>query len=576
MIESENSASVNNLSKALGMSRTAAALLMMRGLHDPEPAREFLRPRLSRLSSPDSMADRATATKRIARAIRRQERICVFGDYDCDGITSAAIMTHALRSLGADVSVQLANRFDGGYGVSRQGVERIRRQQPSLLVTCDCGSSDAESLRILAESSIETIVIDHHLVPSEPLTAVAFLNPRRPDCGFPYKNLASCGLALSVVAALRTELNAPLDLHSYLDLVAIGTVADVVPLDGDNRILVRAGIERMAQSPRPGLRALFERARIDTGVSITGEDIAFRIAPRLNAPGRMTAPDVALELLLAKDDETADQIADEVEQLQRQRRHAQATMFDEARAEIEAQAWHRGQAIVIGKESWSSGIVGILAGKLAEHYGLPVIALAFEGDVGRGSVRAPRGVPIYDALSQISDCLLRFGGHQAAAGLDVRKDQVSVLRERFGASCEVHRPVGEATKTLSDLNGATAIDDQDDLLQVARDLALFEPCGEGNRQPRLLARGQLTRARSVRGGHLQLEVETPGGQSVRAFGMGLGSKAESLPSELGIIGTLRVSRYQAIERAELRIESLAIDSAPLTSSSSESPTCATA
>lgn len=396
-------------------------------------------------------------------------------------------------------------------------------------------------------------------MPNDPLPAIAFLNPRRPDCGFAYKNLASCGLALSVVAALRTELNAPLDLHGYLDLVAIGTIADVAPLDGDNRILVRAGLERMAQNPRPGLKALFENARLDVAAGITGEDIAFRIAPRLNAPGRMAAPDAALELLLAQDATTATRLADAVELLQRKRRQMQALMFDEALAEIQAHGWHRDSAIVVGSDTWSSGMVGILAGKLSEHYELPVIALALEGDVGRGSVRAPKGVPLYDVLSQLSDCLLRFGGHQAAAGLDIHRDRVPELRERFACCCKDSMATDASRRASSAPANAWQISEQDDLLQVARDLLQFEPCGEGNRQPQLLARGQVIRARAVRGGHLQLEVETSSGQSVRAFGMGLGDQADSLPRELGVIGTLRVTRYQAVERAEMRIVSLVTD-----------------
>jgi single-stranded-DNA-specific exonuclease len=543
------------LSRSLGISRTAALLLTRRGLRQPESAKDFLKPRLARLSCPDLMADRDAAAERLTQAIRGGQRICVFGDYDCDGITSAAIMTHALKALGASVGVQLANRFDGGYGVSPAAVARIQCERPALLVTCDCGSSDAASLGVLAHGGIDTIVIDHHLVPSEPLPAVAFLNPRRPDCRFAYKNLASCGLALSVIAALRTRLGASLDLHAYLDLVAIGTVADVAPLDGDNRIMVRAGLERMSVSPRPGLRMLFDRARIDTGSRITGEDIAFRIAPRLNAPGRMAAPDLALSLLLAEDLESAERLADEVEQLQRQRRQAQATMFEEACQDIEANAWHRDPAIVVGKETWSSGIVGILAGKLSEHYGLPVIALALQGDVGRGSVRAPKGVPLYDSLSQISDCLLRFGGHQAAAGLDVHKDQVHSLRERFAAVCQAHAKRGTEPGPTG-VPDATVLDESDDILQVARDMALFEPCGEGNRQPRISVRGQLVAARAVRGGHLQVELLTRRGQSIRCFGLGLGPSADSLPEELAILGTLRVTSYKSVERAELRIEQL--------------------
>ena len=548
------------LAQAFGVSRTVAQLLWRQGLREPGRVRSFLEPKLSQLTPPDLMADRAAAANRLGRAVKAKERICVFGDYDCDGITSAAIITHALRQLGGVVEVLLANRFDGGYGVSLAAVERIRKTQPKLLVTCDCGSSDAESLRVLRDAGVETIVIDHHLVPDEPLPAIAFLNPHRHDCGFEYKNLASCGLALSIVAALRAELNATIDLHSYLDLVAIGTIADVAPLDGDNRILVRAGLRRLSESSRPGLRELLERARIDAGASLSGEDVAFRVAPRLNAPGRMGSPDIALQLLLEEDPTAARELADRIEQCQQERRSRQDIMFAEAIEEIESQSWQKGAGIVVGRSSWSSGIVGILAGKLAEHYQRPVVAIGFDGDCGHGSVRGPRGVPLYDILQSISDCLVRFGGHQAAAGLDVQLGDLESMRARFSSACAA--AVANVQVKPSDQDStAWPLHQDDDIRQVARELGLLEPCGEGNRQPLLFARGQVVKSREVRGGHLQLELETERGQVLRAFGFGLGSNAEGLRGQLGIVGTLRISRYQSMERAEMRIERLETDAA---------------
>ncbi len=556
--KSETVETAEALARALRVSLTVAQLLWSRGWREVQAARTFLEPKLSQLTAPDLMADRNVAAARLARAISSAERICVFGDYDCDGITSTAVMTHALRQLGAIAEPVLANRFDGGYGVSLAAVERIRKTQPKLLVTCDCGSSDAESLRVLQEAGIETIVIDHHLVPDEPLPAIAFLNPHRNDCGFEYKNLASVGLALSLVAALRAELGAQLDMHAYLDLVAIGTIADVAPLDGDNRILVRAGLRRLVETPRPGLRALIERARIEPGAAITGEDVAFRIAPRLNAPGRMGSPDLSLQLLLEQDPDAAQALADRIEQVQQERRSRQDKMFAEAIEEVESQGWQHAPGIIVGRETWSSGIVGIVAGKLSEHYQRPVVAIGFEGDCGHGSVRGPRGVPLYDILQSISDCLVRFGGHQAAAGLDVKLGNLEVLRERFSAACAAFAAKSTSGSTAAE-PAALPLHEGDDLGRIAREMGLFEPCGEGNRQPLLVARGQVVRARAVRGGHLQVELETARGQVLRAFGFGLGESADSLSGELGIIGTLRISRYQSIERAEMRIERLATD-----------------
>jgi len=311
------------LAAELGLSGTVGAVLWDLGHQQAAACRKFLEPKLSELSSPDKMADRARLARRLAQAIRQKERICIFGDYDCDGITSAAILCQASERLGADVEVELASRFDGGYGLGSQALERILRLAPKVVVTCDCGSSDHESLRKLGAAGIDCLVIDHHLVPDEPLPALAFLNPHRPECEYPFKGLASCGLALSVVAELRTQLGADFDLRSCLDLVAIGTIADVAPLVGDNRTLVRAGLRFLEKPRRPGLCALMRRAKFEPGASITAEDVAFRIAPRLNAPGRLGNPTPALRLLLAKTDVEADALADEIESLQIARRAMQ-------------------------------------------------------------------------------------------------------------------------------------------------------------------------------------------------------------------------------------------------------------
>ncbi|PKN31926.1 MAG: single-stranded-DNA-specific exonuclease RecJ, partial [Deltaproteobacteria bacterium HGW-Deltaproteobacteria-20] len=254
--------SVRRLASALRITTTFADLLERRGFQDDDRTRTFLDPKLAQLTSPAAMADRAAAVDRISRAVRQGESIVLFGDYDCDGITSVTILTEVIRTLRGSVQPIVANRFQGGYGLSDLAVDRVLSLRPSLLITCDCGSSDHDRLERLKKQGVDVVVIDHHLVPSDPLPALAFLNPRRPDCGFGYKHLASCGLALSLAAGLRAEMSPGMDMRPWLDLVALGTVADMVPLDGDNRALVRAGMRVMEQGQRTGLRALAEVARV--------------------------------------------------------------------------------------------------------------------------------------------------------------------------------------------------------------------------------------------------------------------------------------------------------------------------
>ena len=305
-------AEASELGRALGLTRTTAAVLLARGLRDPVVIQRFLEPRLSHLTPPETMKDRCEAVDRLARAVRAKERICVFGDYDADGITAAALLTDVLSTLGAEVVPLLADRFDGGYGLSDRALDRILEAHPSLLVTCDCGSTDHERLERVRKAGVDAIVIDHHRVPDSPLPALAFLNPHRPGCPFMYKGLASVGLALSVGAGVRAALGVALDMRRWLDFVAIGTIGDVAPLDGDNRALVRAGLTMLARGQRHGTKALSEIAQSHGGIP-TGEDVSFRFAPRINAPGRLDKPDLALALLLAKSEVDARQIATEVE-----------------------------------------------------------------------------------------------------------------------------------------------------------------------------------------------------------------------------------------------------------------------
>jgi single-stranded-DNA-specific exonuclease len=539
------------LSRALGKSVTVCSWLDRIGHLDPEATRRFLNPRLAELTAPDAMLDRKAAAHRIARAVREKQRIVVFGDYDCDGMTSAAIFTEALRALGADVTPVLASRFDGGYGLSLAALERVVAQRPGLLVTCDCGSSDHASLERLKPLGIDAVVVDHHLVPEQELPVLAFLNPHRPGCGFPYKGLASCGLALSVLAAVRAELGRALDLRPLLDLVAIGTIADVAPLDGDNRALVRAGLKVLSEARRPGVRALLELAKIDPGTPLCAEDVAFRIAPRLNAPGRLGPPDLAVQLLLAPTLEVAHSLAAELEQRQLERRAVQERMLEEAQAEVEREGYRDRPALVIGREGWSHGIVGIVAGRLASELGRPVVVIGFEQGIGRGSVRGPKGSRLHDAVSACSSHLRRFGGHQAAAGLEVEIERLAPLREAFEAACAEQpaiTPIDDAPRVRLAAGDA--------LSRVLADLAELEPCGESNPAPSLALIGRVVSAREVTGGHLKLELSLDGGERLAAFGVSMGARAASLSGEIAVSGKLRPDRYRGGSAIELKLDKI--------------------
>ena len=549
------SARARELALGLGVSVTLAELLERRGHADIEATRRFLNQRLSELTAPDKMADRSLAAERIAAAIRGGEQIAVFGDYDCDGMTSAAIMTEVIEALGGQAQTFIASRFEGGYGVSAAAVDKVLASGARLLVTCDCGSSDHVSLARVQGAGVDCVVIDHHLVPEEALPALAFLNPHRPECGFPYKGLASCGLALSVGAALRTTLGRELDLRRWLDLVAIGTIADVAPLDGDNRALVRAGLRVLGEARRPGIRALFELAKLDGQTPITAEDVAFRIAPRLNAPGRLGSADIAVKLLMAKTNEEAYSLAAEIEQCSSERKLLQERMIEEALAEIESEGWAERAAIVIGREGWNHGIVGIVAGRLADRFKRPVVAIGFTNGHGRASVRGPAGSRLFDALSAAKDILIRFGGHQAAAGAEVLLSRLGELRACFEAACAAQPPPQNPSQA-EEQNALSWLALGDAPARVLSDLYMLEPCGAGNEAPSLALEATVLSARQVNGGHLKLELELEGGTRLGAFGISLGDRASSLTGKITVVGKLRPDRYRGGNAIELKLEKI--------------------
>lgn len=550
-----NKATAQELALSLGLTRTVATWLERREFSLPQ-AGEFLAPRLASLTPPDNMADRAKACERLASAVRRGESMVVFGDYDCDGITSTAILTEALRSLGGRVRPMLASRFDGGYGVSAAAVERILAAKPRLVVTCDCGSSDHASLRVLGQAGIDVIVIDHHLVPEEPLPAFAFLNPHRPECGFGFKYLASCGLALSIAAGLRRALGVELDVRRWLDLVAIGTIADVAPLAADNRALVRAGLAALGKAERPGLRVLFEKLDWTPDGPLSGREVAFRIAPLVNAPGRLGAPDLALDVLLAVSEKDAVPLVDQLVLKSNERRALQEEILAQAEADIEALGCSRDRAIVVGREGWNSGIVGIVAGRLADKFGVPVVVVGFEAGHGRASVRGPAGSRLFDALTQCASHLVRFGGHQAAAGCELAFEQLPAFRAGFVAAVE--QLAASVANVPTAAQHLLPFVPQDELAKVTSDLERLEPCGQDNPRPVLVLDGKVLEAREVKGGHLSLRIGLPLGGNVRGFAVGQGHRAKALTSHVRLWGDLRYNTFQGNKNVEMFVERLEV------------------
>lgn len=509
------------LREALGLSHTGARALAHLGFASVEAASAHLSPKLGSLTNPEPMRGRSEAVERLARAVRAGERIVVFGDYDADGITAAAVLTAGLRAMGGEVAVELADRFRGGYGFSDAALERILALTPSLVVTCDCGSTDHERLARLRKAGIDAIVIDHHQVPPEPLPVHAFLNPHQPGCAFPFKYLASCGLALSVVGGLRTALGVPYDLREWLDVVAIGTIGDVAPLLHDNRVLVRHGLDRLVSSKRPGITALVGSRK----VPFAAGDVSFQIAPKLNAPGRLGSPMLALQVLLENDRARAYSLVAELEQVQAQRKELDRALRGKIEGAIAREGLGDRSAIVVGEEGWHHGLVGIAAGRISARYGVPTVVLAFANGVGTGSVRGPEGFPLHDALSRCNETLLGFGGHQAAAGVRVAAERLHEFREAFERATEALM----ATYVKPEGPPRIPYDGRDAVRALASDWLRLEPCGASNAAPLVtFERVEVRQVKLLAKGAYAKLILRVGNEEVSAW---LGETPASLPRE---------------------------------------------
>ncbi len=550
------------LGRRLGVAPVVAQVLLQRGLGRPEQASEFLNPKLAGLSSPEKMADRDVAADRIASAIARSERVAIFGDYDVDGATSAAILADVIEALGGQVKTFVADRFSGGYGFSETAWQAIAQHEPQLLITCDCGSADHPRIAQAREQGVDVIVVDHHLVPEEPLPALAFINPHRPECDFPYKGMCSAGLAFSLGAAVRKRLGAALDMRPWLDLVALGTIADVAPLDGDNRILVRAGLSQLgAQHVRPGLEALRDLCGLRPG-PVAASDIAFRLGPRLNAPGRLGEPELALRLLRAKSQDEARGVAARIEALNEERKRLQQEVTQAALEQIrEVYGAAPEGPVVAANRGWHRGVLGIVAARVAEEFAVPAIVVGFDDGVGVGSGRTVGAFDLHQAVSRVQEHLLSFGGHRAALGVQLEQSKLDSFRDALSA---IELVFDEPTVVCDIEVGTTAYG-----LPRASDLQALEPLGAGNPEPIVSVQvDELSSAKRVgqQGDHLKLGLRVAGAR-LSAFGLGMGddlvrveAAAASDSGALRLRGMLRPDRYRGGEAIELRLEGIAADS----------------
>jgi single-stranded-DNA-specific exonuclease len=533
-----------------------ARLLWNRDVRSPDAAAAFLRPSLAHgLRSPLLLKDMDRAVRRLADALAGGERIAVYGDYDVDGMTGAAELMLCLRELGTEPLLHVSHRGREGYGLHADALRALRAAGASVVVTADLGTANVRELALAADIGLDVIVCDHHHAPTTRPPAWALLNPLQPGCHFPFKGLSGAGVVFYLLMGLRMELRArghavlP-DLRRYLDLVALGTVADVVPLRDENRVLVAHGLRRLDDTAHPGLRALKETALVE---SASVRAIGFRLAPRLNAGGRMADARTAVEMLITDDADRGRELAAALEVHNAERRAIEDAMVQEAVALVESRTQEGARSTLVAKDGWHAGVAGIVASRLAERFHRPAVVIALDGDVGRGSGRSVRGVDLHGALGECQGLLDAFGGHRQAIGLTVRRERITELASRFEAAVR-HRT------TPADLEPVLEIDAEVSLATVtpalAATLARLEPHGPGNPEPRLVARGVDVEGVRMVGDparlHLKLRLRQDG-RTVPAIGFGLGHLPVNAGDRVDVVFTPRVSRWQGLERLELEV-----------------------
>ena len=474
------------LSAELNLPPLVSSLLVARGMGAVEDARNYLRPRMDQLHSPFAMRGMAEAVERLSIAIRAGETIFVHGDYDVDGMCSTTIMVRTLRQLGATAVPFAPHRLTDGYDLGEAGVRAAVAAGATLLVTCDCGTTAHDAVADLRRRGIDVIITDHHLPSKPPPDCVAVLNPRVPGCEYPDKDLCAAAVAFKLSLALLEQHGAgPNVALNMLDLVALATVADVAPLRGENRILVRYGLRLMAETRNIGLRALINASGLE-GRELTAGRIGFILAPRLNAVGRIGDAKRGLDLLLSRDENEANGIARDLEEINRTRQAIDRDTLDQARKLAGTKDLDSLAGLVLAAEGWHAGVIGIVASRLVEDLYRPVVMVAVHGGIGKGSGRSIPAFDLHGGLTACSDLLMRYGGHRAAAGLTVDAARIPELAERFDA-------VARERLTKEDLTPELRVDlevplgDANDSLE--RLLRHFEPFGIGNPAPLLATRG---------------------------------------------------------------------------------------
>lgn len=469
-----------DIMRKTGLSRIASNILAKRGLTNADEIYKFLEPGINDLYDPFLLNDMDKAVKRIHSAVKHKEKIIIYGDYDADGVTSSALLSEFFKLLGINIDVFIPHRLEEGYGISFDTLEKIIPQSPDLLITVDCGITAFDEIDYLNSKNIDVIVTDHHECHERLPSAIAVINPHRHDSYYPFINLAGVGVAFKLVQALCREFGLGEKFMDFIDIAAIGTVADIVDLIDENRVIVKLGIERIKNNPNTGIKALMNAAGIlPDKLNSTG--IAFGLVPRINAAGRISDAKIAVKLFQEKDENKAQEIAKQLNDFNLKRQQIEEEIFNEAIKEINSSdRFSNKNVYVVCGENWHHGVIGIVASRIVEEFRKPCIILSEESGIAKGSARSIEGFNIFEAIASCKDILIKFGGHEMAAGLSVPCDKVPEFDERLNQYA-IEQGIREKMIKPFEVDGI--ISEEDINIKTAEELGRFEPFGTGNPKP---------------------------------------------------------------------------------------------
>ncbi len=555
---------LTRVQQALHLNPVVAKVLVQRGYRTPEAVRSFLDDSLANLPDPFQMKGLPEAVTRLARAITSRERVVLYGDYDVDGVSSTALLASFLRDVGLEVKTYIPHRLAEGYGLNRAAIEKLAAEGMQLLVTLDCGITSHAEIEVANSLGVNVIVVDHHAVPEVMPPAVAVLNPLQPGCAYPTKWLCAGGVTFNLCMGLRKHLREAgafekrpePNLRQFLDLVALATVADVVPLVGANRILVTHGLKELSTARRPGVKALKTVAGLD-GETITASHVGFRLGPRINAAGRLDDASVGLRLLLSTDVAAATPLAMQLDEANQERQQIERAMLESALEQAEAAVMRGARGLVLHADNWHPGVVGIVASRVVERFHRPTVLIGIRDGVGRGSARSIEGFHLYEAIKACGDVLERFGGHKAAAGVTVALDKLEAFRTRFEALC------AEKLKP-EDLVGRCKIDATVEVFdlktETVKALQQLAPFGMGNAEPTLALERQMAEPRVLPNktpgepGHLKLTLGAD--PLLDVIGFRLAERARLIERPVDLAFTLGEDEFRGVRRLALKLKDI--------------------